>query len=234
MADNCPSLEQILPVPAERAQVEKEIEQFIEQHFEASPAALNALSVFKDPGNDANGRNLSQTAFKTWLQAFAGVPLNEARLNSDFPVPDLASRRNRPAILNQNEFYEIKPDSNNGRRDCGQKVIGVANFLHELRLTFEPGTDYQTVPNMEFTFNTQAGALEIEVKLKWRVAEPGHILYQVCIRAKKKQEVKDTVVEKDSLLFAIILIALAIALGILFGGARGGMRSPGFAPPITA
>src|SRR5689334_2134243 len=152
MAGNdCPPLGRMLPIQSERQQVEKEIEQFIEAHFEASSAALGALSVFKDPGNDDNGRNISQSAFKTWLITFAGVPVNEKRFATPFSVPDLASRRNLPKP-NTNEFYEIKPDTNNGKRDCGQKIVDVANLLHELRLTFMPGEDYQTVPNKEFKF----------------------------------------------------------------------------------
>lgn len=228
----CPPLEQFLPNPQERAQVEKEIEQFIEGHFEASSAALNALSVFKDPGNDANGHNLSEQAFKIWLQTFAGVPTNDSRLNSSFSVPDLASRRNLP-IPNANEFYEIKPDTHNGQRDCAQKVFAVANFLHSLRLTFVPGEDYQTVPNKEFTFTTQAGAIEVEVTLKWRVAEVGNILYKVCIAAKKKQEVREEVTENNGFLFALLLLIIAIALAAAFRR-PGGMRFPGMAPPITA
>jgi hypothetical protein len=228
----CPALEEIFPVEAERQQVEKEIEQFIESHFEASPAALGALSVFKDPGNDTNGRNLSQQAFKTWLQTWAGVPVNEARFNQPFSVPDIASRRdlNKP---NTNEFYEIKPDSNNGRRDCSQKVLAVADFLHDLRLTFMPGEDYQTVPNTEFVFNTAMGALEIEVTLKWRVAQVGNILYQVCIRAKKKQEVREDVTENNGFLFALFLVVLAIILRMILKGG-GGLRFPGMAPAPIA
>jgi hypothetical protein len=227
----CPPLEEFLPNGQERQQLEKEIEQFIESHFEASTAAAGALSVFKDPGNDGNGQNLSQQAFRTWLQTFAGVPVNEARLKKPFSVPDIASRRNLPKP-NTNEFYEIKPDTNNGRRDCRQKIFAVANLLHELRLTFEPGEDYQTVPNMEFVFNTSVGALDIEVTLKWRVAEVGHILYQVCISAKKKQEVRQDVTENNGFLFALLLLALGIILLVIMRG-RGGMRFPGFVPAPT-
>jgi hypothetical protein len=231
MGNKCPPLEEFLPIPHERQQLEKEIEQFIESHFEASPAAFGAVSVFKDPGNDTNGHNLSEQAFKIWLQTFAGVPVNDARLNQSFSVPDIASRRNIPAP-NANEFYEIKPDTNNGRRDCNQKIFAVANFLHELRLTFMPGEDYQTVPNKEFIFNTNLGALEIEVTLKWRVAEVGNILYQVCIRVKKKQEVKEDVTQKDGLLLMLLLLALGIILLVIMKG-RGGMRAPGLIPSPT-
>jgi hypothetical protein len=224
----CPPLEQFLPVQQERQQLEKEIEQFIESHFEASTAAFGALSVFKDPGNDTNGHNLSKQAFKTWLQTFAGVPVHDARFNQSFSVPDIASRRNisKP---NANEFYEIKPDTNNGRRDCSQKIFAVANFLHDLRLTFVPGEDYQTIPGKEFVFNTVVGAIEIEVTLKWRVAEVGNILYEICIRAKKKEEVREDVTEKNGFLFALLLLALGIILLVIMKG-EGGMRTPGLNP----
>lgn len=228
MTDKCPPLEQFLPVPQERQQLEKEIEQFIESHFEASTAAFGALSVFRDPGNDTNGHNLSQQAFKAWLQSFAGARANDPRLNQSFSVPDIATRRNIPAP-NANEFYEIKPDTTNGGRDCRQKIFAVENFLHDLRLNFMPGEDYQTAPNKEFIFNTNVGALEIEVTLKWRVADVGNILYQVCIRAKKKQEVKEDVTQKDGFLFALLLLALGIILLVIMKG-RGGMRAPGITP----
>ena len=217
----CPPLENFLPVPLERQQLEKEIEQFIESHFEASTAAVNALSVFKDPGNDTTG-NLSKPAFKNWLETFAGARGDDPVFNLPFSVPDIASRRNLPKP-NANEFYEIKPDTNNGRRDCAQKIVAVETLLNSLRLTFLPGEDYQTVPNKEFVFNTAVGAVQIEVTLKWRVAAVGNILYQVCIKAKQRQEVREDVTQKDGFLLALLLLALGIILLIIMKG-RGGMR----------
>ncbi|MDW6023365.1 hypothetical protein SAZ10_16555 [Mesorhizobium sp. BAC0120] len=227
---NCPPPEKLVPDEKERQQVEKEIEQFIESHFEASPAELGAISVFKDPGNDSNGRNQSQQAFKTWLQTFSGVPLNQDRLSKPFSVPDIASRR--PG-LQVNEFYEIKPDTHNGQRDCGQKVVEVGSFLHEVGAVFVPGLDYEIAPNKEFVFNRQVGAVEVEIRLTWRVAAPGNIWYKVCLFVKKKQEVREPSADNKAFLFALILLAVAIALAVGLKGGRG-MRFPGQIPAPSA
>jgi hypothetical protein len=228
--DNCPPLTEILPNQLERQQVEKEIENLIFSDFQSSSAAAGALGLFRDPGNDANGRNLSQSAFADWLKQFAGVPFDQSRLDRrDFDVPDIASRRNLPKP-NTNEFYEIKPDTNNGSREATAKIAGIIKLITELRLLFVPGIDYDPPGGKKITVSTTVGAVDFELTLSWKLQAPGIILYKVCLKAKQKQEVKEGVSLRTLGLLA--LVALAILFAILFG-VRGGMRMP-VAPPVVA
>ena len=211
----CPSLEDVFPDQDERQQIEKIIENLIFDDFKASPAAVGALSLFSDPGNDTKGRNLSQTAFATWLTQFAGVPFDTKRFERrDFQVPDIASRRT-VRKFNANEFYEIKPDNDNGQRNAAAKIANITGLMTELRLLFVPGIDYDPI-NKNVTTTVSSGAMDVEVTLSWKRTLPGMILYKACIKVKKKIQVEQHVVEK--VLLGLLMLALVIIGAILSGG----------------
>jgi hypothetical protein len=225
--ENCPPLREILPDEKERQQVEKEIENLIEADFLSSTAAIGALSVFRDPGNDSDGHNLSRKAFAQWLKTFAGVPVDEARLEQDFQVPDIASRRDLP-VANTNEFYEIKPDNANGLRDATAKIADVQKLMTDLRLLFVPGIDYDPPGGREIKTTIMVGGVEFEVRLAWRLRPPGRILYKICIKAKQPQEVPVYL----KVLTGVGLFVLAIIF-FLMGLRGGGMRvGPGVPVPM--
>ena len=213
--EGCPSLNDVFPDPQERQQIEKIIEKLIFDDFKASAAAAGALSLFSDPGNDTNGRNLSQTAFAAWMTQFAGVPFDTKRFaRRDFEVPDFASRRTI-AMANANEFYEIKPDNDNGKRDAAAKILHITGLMTELRLLFVPGIDYDPV-NKSITTTVSSGVIDVEVTLSWKRTFPGIVLYKACIKVKKKIQVEQHVVTK--ILLALLALALALIGAALTGG----------------
>jgi hypothetical protein len=95
----------------------------------------------------------------------------------------------RPDILShkrsRKEYYEIKPDSRDGRRAGRAKLAEIADFMAAKRLPYVAGTEYEPamirIPRV--TAGPVIGRPSGYDYLSVRLAEPGLVVYRVCDRS---------------------------------------------------
>jgi hypothetical protein len=222
----CTTPSELLPGQAERQQLEREIERVIIGHFKTTPAA-RAIDDFTDPGTDGPRKVID------WLSRNSfGRPIDTALMKQrfdqgEYSVPDIITNRGSVA---KSEFYEIKPNSDNGKREGFRKIADFEKLNKDFNLLFFPGEDYDPNQSIILASTATIASVEYQLELKWFREAPGLILYELCYRAKKKEEQPSHVLE------GVFAVLLALILWFILKGAepfKGGPL-PGPAPvPIA-
>lgn len=180
----CTTPQELWSNMAEKQQMEREIERIIIGHFRTDKAAQGAIDLFIDPA--INGPQvvtdwLSRNSFGRVVdkkQMMAGFAQGK------YSVPDIITSR---GALAKSEFYEIKPNSQDGVNRGVTEVIAFTQLTTDFKLLFFPGTDYD--PNMSVPFNPVDIAGETyDIELKWFRHGLGLIVYELCYRRRRKQK----------------------------------------------
>jgi hypothetical protein len=111
------------------------------------------------------------------------------------------------------EFYEIKPASVASTAEGRRKVLNLQAFYPTFGMPYVPGTQYSPTPELRL-----GGVHKVEFLVESRLAEPGLILYQVCVRGPATE--------------LVLPLVIAALLALLAG--RAGFRivpGPGPIPP---
>ena len=119
-------------------------------------------------------------------------------------MPDIVTSRRSTA---KSEFYEIKPNSNNGQREAARKVGDFERLNKDFDLLFFAGVDYDP-HGSQFTRILPVGLVEYELTLKWWRAQPGVILYEICYRIRSKQKAPDLVPFIATFLLGLLLLIM--------------------------
>jgi hypothetical protein len=210
---------------AEKQQMEREIERIIIGDFRTDKAAQGAIDIFVDPA--VNGPQ----AVTDWLSRNSfGRVIDKKKMMDGFAqrkysVPDIITNR---GALGKSEFYEIKPNSQDGVNRGVTEVIAFTQLTTDFNLLFFPGTDYD--PNKSVPFNPVDIAGETyDIELKWFRHGLGLIVYELCYRRRQKQQQKaPSRFFEQTLLFLLGMILLIILRGRgLQNSPAGGLLGPG-------
>jgi hypothetical protein len=204
----------------EKQQMEREIERIIIGHFRGQNAAKGAIDIFVDPG--INGPQ----AVTDWLSRNSfGRVVDKKKMMSGFAmgnysVPDIITSR---GALGKSEFYEIKPNSQDGVNDGIREIAAFTKLTTDFNLLFFPGLEYD--PNMSVPVNPIDIAGEtFDVELKWFRHGLGLILYELCIRRRQKQTQKaPSRFFETAMMFLLGMILLIILRGKSLQGAPAGV-----------
>jgi hypothetical protein len=215
----CTTPDQIWPIESEQQAAEREIERIIATDFRTSAAARGAIDIFFDPGTDGPQVLTDWISGHSFGRVIDRKKMMRGFLAGDYAVPDIITSRGSVA---KSEFYEIKPNSDNGRRLAARKVVDFERLNRDFGLLFFAGVDYDP-HGSQFTRILTVGLVEYELTLKWWRAQPGVILYEICYRIRSKQDVKVP-------FFLLVLLGLLLLL-LLKGEVPEGFTPT---PPIMA
>ena len=221
----CTTPNEIWRNEAERQQIDREIERIIIGDFRRSKAAVGAIDIFTDPGLGG------PDALTGWLAGHSfGRGIDVARMRrgfgaGEYSVPDIITSRGAAA---QSEFYEIKPDSLEGRRQGAEKIAKFLKLNNDFQLLFFPGTEYDPIRSFPFPSIVMIGPAEYEIELRWFRSAPSLILYEICYKKRRKQEQE----EHMSIPEWLFVILLGLILLIILKGKMPEIGPVG--PPIVA
>ncbi len=227
----CVTPNELWPDERERQQMEQMIERIIVGHYQTSTAALHARSIFTDPG-DATGPD---KCIKWLSQNTSDQSINTAKMRAGYDaklyaVPDIISARDPFA---SSEYYEIKPNSNNGRREGQGKITRFNRLIKDFHLRLAAGHEYDPIRSSPFPSSISIGGATYDLELKWWQETRGLILYEICYQKRQEQEQEQTSHAGEALLL-LLGVALAIMLGMGARGAgwqpAGGLVGPGHGP----
>jgi len=91
----------------------------------------------------------------------------------------------RPDVLTHlpglEEFYEVKPNSDDGKRDGREKILWLLNFYLGWSLPYELGTQYMP-PKYILLSSGKLGPARLELYLRVQRLSDGFIAYDICAR----------------------------------------------------
>jgi hypothetical protein len=110
------------------------------------------------------------------------------------------------------EFYEIKPNSDSGRRKGETKVAFVHALCQSMGLPYVPGTQWR--PDVRINlFTGRLLGLQVEVNFHFFLRQPGLLVYEICVEGKARA------LSNAEVAAIIALVLLAILASVLTGGA---------------
>jgi hypothetical protein len=226
----CVTPNELWPIEKERQQMEQQIERIIVGHFMTSTARTHAASIFIDPGDGTGPDKIIK-----WLsQNTPGMSVDTSKMRAGYnagiySVPDIVTQRQPMA---SSEFYEIKPDSHNGRREGRAKIVSFNRLIKDFHLGIRAGHEYDPIKSSPFPSSITIGGFVYDLELKWWQEERGLILYEICYRKRQEQEQEQTSHVGE----AALILLLGIALLIMMGGRvpqtqpAGGLLGPSDGP----
>jgi hypothetical protein len=217
--NGCGPPSDIWSTPAELQAISEEVERIIVGHFRTSNAARGVIDIFTDP------RVKGPDGVIDWLfrNSFGRV-IDRAKMKRGFDqaqysVPDIITNR---GTVDKSEFYEIKANSDTGKREGFSQIAQFTKLNADFLLLFFPGLDYDPI-EARFHSTISTGIYEIDIELHWFRHAAGLILYEFCWKVKVKHRVLE--------ISLAVLMALLAALFFMMLKGRGG--AGGFSPTPT-
>lgn len=125
-----------------------------------------------------------------------------------FPVPDIITFQ--PPL--RTEFYEIKPNSEPGKRDGRDKIKWFKIICEDYGLPYVPGTLYS--PNAKvLVWDGNWMGVPTKVFLRWRREQKGLIVYELCVELSTLEEWMAKLLIKGIVVSAILLMLANPAVG---------------------
>lgn len=124
------------------------------------------------------------------------LTFNGVTLFTSIPGASGGRPQSVPLVRGRHEFYEIKPDSDTGKRDGDLKLVGIIDNYRPKNwaLPYRPGDTYPAAGeknlalplNRQFTYLAQLFMKNYNIKhvriyLQVRRSKPGLLLYKICI-----------------------------------------------------
>jgi hypothetical protein len=130
--------------------------------------------------------------------------------------PDWMTHR---AVKAEFEFYEVKPNSDSGKRKGDEKLLFFTALCGLNNLPYKPGVTYFPRDREEPMWVENKGFIQTQVSLRWSRSKGGLILYEVCIdhrlRNPEKVKVKNPVDAAAVLLMMLILLGVRAAPAVI-------------------
>ena len=180
--------------------------------FPASPQDFQDIGV-------GFGNTILYIAFlKSHHPALSAAALLALSAGGLLKIPDLMTS-DAPT---RTEFYEIKPNSVDGRFAGSVKIAMIDALLTAHGLPYAPGTKYSPNKRIRIFAGSPLGA-NIEVFFHFQRIAPALVVYDICVEG-----------ELEKLGLAVLLAILAIIIAILLrrglpGGTPGPVPVPAFA-----
>ncbi|PFM43734.1 hypothetical protein COJ45_27840 [Bacillus cereus] len=134
-----------------------------------------------------------------------------------FPVPDIITYQ----PPGRTEFYEIKPDSNSGVKDGRDKLNWFDVICADYGLPYVRGSQYSPSGKVLLWDGTWFGSPS-KVYLRWRKAEAGLLLYQICVEVSLgilEEMLVKALIKSVVLALIILLLTPAAVAGLGLGTA---------------
>jgi hypothetical protein len=163
------------------------------------PPSIDFMDISEGFGNTA----LYIAYLKTHNSQLSVSELKNLSDQGQLKVPDLMTHAS-----DRNEYYEIKPNSGDGRSDGLRKMANIDSFIAAYSLPFRAG--YRWSPNERHRlFTGSLFGIEVEVLLHFFRSRSGLILYEICV------ESRSTLSAAEIALIAYVVVLAVIAAALL-------------------
>ena len=174
-----------LMTPTASSAVGTAVEKIIEADYLADVKRLGFFPAsFKDFADFSLGFGNSPL----WLSFLAlnNPKLSVQRLavmskNGLVKIPDICT-----SDLSDTEFYEIKPNSVDGRYEGGKKITEIIAFMTSLSLPYVPGMSYSPNKKIRIFAGSLLGTT-FEVFLHFERILPGLVVYDFCVKGNLRE-----------------------------------------------
>jgi hypothetical protein len=196
--------------------VGRRVERIIETDFENSPAGFPSLgNTFFDRGSDPDEESDPEPLIQ-FLRSrpFGGRLLSDAdveRMRAGYAVRDTYSVLDIVAYVpgSTGEFYEIKPNSDAGKKVGRQKIKRFTRLTSEFRLDYYAGSKYAPIGLQRFESRLFKGIWIWEIDLHFWRADDALILYEFCHNGRlRKVELPDPSPQLFLALAALLILLI--------------------------